>query len=547
MASPLQGITDDPQLLEITDRPPQSVPGMVQSSVPQPSTLQNPMQQLFADEQSARNKAETRLQTIAEKRQAANAALLEHYRKGADQGINPAAFLSMGQALMQPTKFGALSETLGNVSGALVPYADKQHQLSQHYADLLAQTEAQQAAGEYGETQKEIDKRFDNLTKLTSVQARIAAGQGGGRNLIKQGDVWLERDPTTGTFRPVAAGEGALLAQDFAKGREQALKYLDTTDPEVINAEALRYVEQMKARRAAGAPLAVQTPGSNVLTPVEVPRLSVPAQTGAGNPPPDMKVPPTEQKARDSDAVYIRQEELSRLMKTRDELPLGPDRDKINVDIATLRKEQLGGRPALKSAETEAEKAGRGGERGKINEKNFHTLMETGNAAQDLNGQLNVMKQLFTEHGGEIPSGKGAEWIAGAKSLLDTFGIDTKGKGPTDVIQGLGTMGALKSRTADGQNLLPGAMSNYEDQMLRSAFPGLNTTREGRLLQIEILQAQLRMKKELSDAAVKFYSENGKFDATKFYPVAQEIASRNPFLDPRKIRAMEAFAKVGAK
>ena len=60
--------------------------------------------------------------------------------------------------------------------------------------------------------------------------------------------------------------------------------------------------------------------------------------------------------------------------------------------------------------------------------------------------------------------------------------------GQADMARALATSFALHLRTGEGQNLLPGAMSNYEDQMLQKMAPSLSLTREGRMALIQFMR-----------------------------------------------------------
>ena len=110
-----------------------------------------------------------------------------------------------------------------------------------------------------------------------------------------------------------------------------------------------------------------------------------------------------------------------------------------------------------KDVQTEKFKEAYGGEEGKTYAKKYEDIIQTGQAANTLEGKLNLMERLTVEHGDNIPEGKAAGFVADLKSTAKSFGINLKGTGVTDVISSLGTEGALKARTADGQNLLPQA------------------------------------------------------------------------------------------
>ena len=68
---------------------------------------------------------------------------------------------------------------------------------------------------------------------------------------------------------------------------------------------------------------------------------------------------------------------------------------------------------------------------------------------------------------------------------------------------------SLAQKNADGHNLLPGAMSNYEDQLLQKMAPTLTLTQEGRTALIkfmkEVASSNIRIAQEGSSLA----SQNG--------------------------------------
>ena len=128
------------------------------------------------------------------------------------------------------------------------------------------------------------------------------------------------------------------------------------------------------------------------------------------------------------------------------------------------------------------------------------------------------------------------------KSTADSFGIKFEGTGVTDVLQALGTKGALESRTADGTNLLPGAMSNYEDQLLKQVYPSLGFTQQGRLLQIQIMKAQMNQKIALAKAAKDYVRQHGSLDNKGWEDVSDAIAAKNPFYNDKRIAALQRTA-----
>ena len=170
-------------------------------------------------------------------------------------------------------------------------------------------------------------------------------------------------------------------------------------------------------------------------------------------------------------------------------------------------------------------------------------LQKTGTAAKSLIGDLNTLEALYKEHGDTVPEGAAGQVINTVKSGLKSFGVDVKGQGANDMINAIATKQALKARTADGENMLPGAMSNYEDRLLQSMSPGLLMTQEGRLLAIQVAKAQMQMRVDLAEAAREYRRTHKSLDEG-WFSVAAEIGNKNPFLDEKRIKALETYAKT---
>jgi hypothetical protein len=229
--------------------------------------------------------------------------------------------------------------------------------------------------------------------------------------------------------------------------------------------------------------------------------------------------------------------DINALTQERDSLPLGSQaRQAANEAIVKLRQgkplppppgavapEPLPGeapvapverpRAVVKSGQTLEEGKKYGSERGGGFAKEAQGWSDLSSNAGKLENQLGLLKQLYTSNS-DIVSGQFAPVFKSLKSGLSSLGIDVgKSTSLEDVIQSMSVNLSLHARTAEGQNILPGAMSNYEDQLLMSMQPGLATTREGRLLMIDFMTEIARSNKRMAQAATSYEAQNGRLDA----------------------------------
>ena len=105
-----------------------------------------------------------------------------------------------------------------------------------------------------------------------------------------------------------------------------------------------------------------------------------------------------------------------------------------------------------------------------------------------------------------MPEGELATSLQSIRSGLKTIGIDVGPEvGAADMAQAISGKMALLTRTADGKNLMPGAMSDFEQKILRQLVPSLTGTAEGRAALIDVMQAmaqsRVRFAKEANEMA----------------------------------------------
>lgn len=161
--------------------------------------------------------------------------------------------------------------------------------------------------------------------------------------------------------------------------------------------------------------------------------------------------------------------------------------------------------PPLRDKRSEQYKQAYGGEEGKAlfkERENLNTLFGT-NAS--MVNQLNLLENLYSNP--NLPEGELGPLLQKIRSGFQTFGVDVGDTtGPADLANAVAQKMVLAQRTSDGTNLLPGAVSNFEVQLLQSMGPTLSLTNEGR-------QALVRFMKEVALSNQRIAEEGSAFAA----------------------------------
>lgn len=161
--------------------------------------------------------------------------------------------------------------------------------------------------------------------------------------------------------------------------------------------------------------------------------------------------------------------------------------------------------PPLRDKRFEQYKQAYGGEEGKAlfkERENLNTLFGT-NAS--MVNQLNLLENLYSNP--NLPEGELGPLLQKIRSGFQTFGVDVGDTtGPADLANAVAQKMVLAQRTSDGTNLLPGAVSNFEVQLLQSMGPTLSLTNEGR-------QALVRFMKEVALSNQRIAEEGSAFAA----------------------------------
>jgi len=137
-------------------------------------------------------------------------------------------------------------------------------------------------------------------------------------------------------------------------------------------------------------------------------------------------------------------------------------------------------------------------------QQNLNIASESSN---QLYGQLDLLKKLYQTP--NMPEGQLAKELQTIRSGLKTAGIDVGPEvGAADLVSSISGKMALLTRTADGKNLMPGAMSDFEQKILRTLVPGLEGTAEGRTALIDIMQNMAKSRMRFAEEANKMSNEN---------------------------------------
>ena len=304
----------------------------------------------------------------------------------------------------------------------------------------------------------------------------------------------------TGEKQVIAASQTPLWAKAYQLGFSKAVDNRNE-DPEA-------FATNFANRTVDSSPAAVAPESAK-----QEPLASIPL---------DMRISPQVQQQRDTEALRIREGEK------QGNLPPWP---KLPAETVTPSpgREPL----APKDLRQVGQDEGFGKKEGEGLYAEQENMSQLHGANLKLLSQLNMLEHLYQNP--NIPEGQLGPQVQGLRSGLKSLGIDVdESVGLGDMARSISTGLALSMKRADGTNLLPGAMSNYEDQLLQSMAPTLMLTNQGRLGMVEFM-------KEVASSNLRMAQE------------AQELATANkdrlpPSWSARKERVMlEEMAKLKSK
>ena len=436
-------------------------------------------------------------QSYLEQQQAAYNADMEKYAQmvGASQepGAREAQMwggMAKAAASVAPT-WGNVGAMLGGVGGA--------------YGDFRAQEMNDNLTNQAKLTKLRQDevRALESKDQQAAMLKAMGVGKGANPTIKVVDGKMIKYDPITGTTE-VLSGSQDQIKKDLFKTFYNAAVKNEHPDPETY---AAAQVEKTLGQ-FGGTSIAGKTnniPGTNSVIPTE--GAEQPLGIGDRNIPGGVDIAgPVADKLKPEDAALA-----ARLITRINANPSAATNDMARLE-ALLGKYQTAQSKAVPDTKplTYPDKAAKEMEKetGKVSGKalgeEHQNLLQAAESSSQLSMQLDLLKKIYQTP--NMPEGELANSIQSVRSGLKSIGIDVGPEvGAADMAQAISGKMALLTRTADGKNLMPGAMSDFEQKILRQLVPSLTGTAEGRAALIDIMQtmAQSRMRfaKEANEMA----------------------------------------------
>lgn len=178
--------------------------------------------------------------------------------------------------------------------------------------------------------------------------------------------------------------------------------------------------------------------------------------------------------------------------------------------------------PPPRDKRSEQYKQAYGGEEGKAlfkERENLNTLFGT-NAS--MVNQLNLLENLYSNP--NLPEGELGPLLQKIRSGFQSFGVDVGDTtGPADLANAVAQKMVLAQRTSDGTNLLPGAVSNFEVQLLQSMGPTLSLTNEGRQALVKFMKEVAMSNQRIAEEGSKFAAQNNDMLTPAWYKRKERV------------------------
>ena len=178
--------------------------------------------------------------------------------------------------------------------------------------------------------------------------------------------------------------------------------------------------------------------------------------------------------------------------------------------------------PPLRDKRAEQYKQTYGGEEGKALFKERENLNALFGTNASMVNQLNLLENLYSNP--DLPEGELGPLLQKIRSGFQTFGVDVGDTtGPADLANAVAQKMVLAQRTSDGTNLLPGAVSNFEVQLLQSMGPTLSLTNEGRQALVKFMKEVAMSNQRIAEEGSKFAAQNNEMLTPAWYKRKERV------------------------
>ena len=374
--------------------------------------------------------------------------------------------------------------------------------------DMLAKQEALAQAGEIAaaklayENAKDEDKT--DVQGLVGLKALAGAGKALAPvvKMDKDGNL-VVYNPSTQETRIVHSSQRGEYQRIWTKAYEQAV------DSEMTNPEAYAH--------SVASSVLTSSPGFNPQVPERVPT----AVESVSPPKPKAQPAGTEEERKYilGDVWKENQAELEKF-KSNPESPqyqralknqeiLQAEMKRVGMDTTTGAGAWPGETPTMqyKDPRARAQAKEYGGAEGKSLEKEKNNLSELHTKQTQLISQLGLIRQIYDNP--NIPEGQLAPLMQQARSGMKGLGINVDPSvGPADLVNAITTNLSLLQRTANGENLMPGSMTTFEEKLLANMSPTLGLTSEGRKALTEYMMLMAQSNQRVAAEGLKMAAEN---------------------------------------
>lgn len=479
--------------------------------VPTPGAEENASLGALSQMQQLRQQLQDEYTTARTGREQSRSALDEYYQQAINNLKKPVqdnTWLHMAIGALTP----AWSSREGTLQGVRAAMGESERVRGQERAnaDLRAKLGIEWQGAKMKDYGSEADKLLAGMTR-----ASISGAGGVGKwvqskddqgNLYWTNNVTMEQKVVPASRMPMwdkARSEGyrAAVAEEHPDPEAYAIAYANKVVGLSPGGVAPKTAEQPPVAQLRG------TPPAKIPTVTEEPK-------GVGvieqNLPHDVAEEVRRQTARlqaNPNNAELRTSTLRRLREIAAQYPQAQGRISPEGEITPVIPPTGG--PQLKYMDRPGRKGEEAykSEEGKGLYKEFESLNAAASASARMQAQLELLKNIYANP--NIPEGELAPTIQSLRSGLKSLGVPVdEAVGAADMANAVASNFALHLRTGEGTNLLPGAMSDYENRLLQKMSPALSQTNGGRLALIEYMREINKTNMRFADEARKLAAEN---------------------------------------